>query len=103
MEKKIEIWGKSDCKMCQGTGVKAPKKVYENWKAICRKAINDAASGGLSRMKIAYESFQTKLLQWIQDYPSCSWCDGNGIVMKLIGYKTLGEVANPDFWNENPE
>ena len=102
MEKRIEIWGKADCKMCQSTGVNVPKKIYENWKVIYKEAIDAATCGGLAEMRIAHAAFQTRLLKLIEGYPPCSWCDGRGIVMKLIGYKTLGEVASPDFW-KNPE
>lgn len=100
MEKRIEIWGKQYCEPCHATGVCVPESFYKFWGRIYKRAIDNAARGGLAEMRIAHEAFQTKLLQMTKKCPPCSSCSGHGIVMKILGYKTLGEVASPDYWKD---
>lgn len=76
----MEVWSAWPCNFCRGTGVKAPKKVYDRWASILEQAILKVTEEEKPIVLLRLAKY--KIIEEMAQYQDCSWCDGKQLLTK---------------------
>lgn len=97
----MEVWSTQLCKICQGTGVGAPKAAVDRWKKMYEDAMRSIPkSGSYPRAKVIYALTRDKIADLMEKYPPCSFCDGKGMTARKEPDATPDEAGSEDFWKK---